>query len=120
MTVDIKNDDKLWRVIKEQYLKPNGTLKHSFFMDASGLSCDLAKMTSITKMLARKEFESIAAKAGIREFDVATIRSPEIDAEVIYQPMPDNDAHCVLDRKLDTHKCKLMVERSKNIKEPTY
>jgi hypothetical protein len=118
----INNEDKLWRVIKEQQLKRNGTLKFTFFKDASGLSCDLAKLTNLQKMLNRKEFVSIAEKAGVREFDAATVRSAEIDSDVIHQPEPDNDAHCVFDinKPLDTHKCKLMVELSKNIKEPNY
>ena len=44
----IPGDEKLWRAVyKKDQLYPNGNIKPAFFRDKTGLSCDLARFSTV-------------------------------------------------------------------------
>jgi hypothetical protein len=96
----IPPSEKLWRsVYKKEQLRRDGTVKPSFFKDKRGLSCDLARFSTIE--LSRRGHQVPPAwpnEAGLVEFTVAAVRA--VGSDVEHKPLrmpPDNMnnySHC--------------------------
>ena len=110
----IPESQKLWRVVsKPQQIKKDGKPKPSFFRDSTGLSCDLAIFTSIRKCKAGR-----LPEAGIVEFEVSTVRSPAVGADVGHKPVMVprwNYAHCELTKVLTNDGISVLIQKHRYV-----
>lgn len=101
--------ETLWRsVYKKEQLKRDGTLKPGFFKDKRGLSCDLARFSTIEA--SRRGHQDPPAwpnEAGLVEFTVGAVRA--VGSDVEHKPLcmpPDemnNYSHCEFAVPLETN-----------------
>jgi hypothetical protein len=92
--------ETLWRsVYKKEQLKADGTVKPGFFKDKRGLSCDLARFSTVEQ--SRRGHQDPPAwpnEAGLVEFTVGAVR--DVGSDVEHKPLrnpPDdmnNYSHC--------------------------
>jgi hypothetical protein len=82
----IPGDERLWRsVYRPEQVKPDGTLKPSFFKNKNGTSCDLARFSTMEK--SRRGYgvpPQWPEEAGLVEFTVSMVRN--VDADVLHAP----------------------------------
>lgn len=92
----IPRDEKLWRAVyKKDQVYEDGQLKPAFFRDRSGLSCDLARFSTVER--SRRGYSlQWPEEAGLVEFSVGLVRDNGSDVEhaPVRQPH-QNYAHCL-------------------------
>jgi len=120
----IPNDEILWRAVyNEKQVKKDGTLKPAFFRDKNGLSCDLARFSTIEKSrMGHKKPPRWGLHSGLVELDVSTLR--EIGADVQHKPIKkkreNNYAHCQFSSFLATDLARKLIDNSRIIIKPTF
>ena len=106
----IPDDEKLWRAIyKKEQLYNDGNIKPAFFRDRSGLSCDLARFSSIEKSRLGYIPPPRPSGTGLVEIGVSHARAAGTDVyhKPIMVPAP-NYSHCQFSRHLDTVQAQLI------------
>lgn len=108
---ELPEGEKLWRsVYKKDQVKKDGSVKPSFFRDKRGLSCDLARLSTVEK--SRRGYgdpPQWPEQAGLVEFTVRVVR--RIGSDAAHRPLKEpyeNYSHA----ELTTH---LQSEQAKNL-----
>ncbi len=121
----IPDDELIWRsVYNKHQIKDDGTLKSSFFRDRNGLSCDIAKFTTIEKARRGRGIPPRwPESSGLVQFKVLDIREQKINSDIKHDPIsdkPKNYSHCILTTTLTEGQSKLMKQKSQLIIKPTF
>ncbi len=99
----IPDNELLWRsVYNPTYqIKADGTLKPGFFVDKNGLSCDLARFSTIETSLRGYSSSPHPEESGLVELAVYMLRNEQIKSDVIHSPVKrseeitkNNYSHC--------------------------
>ncbi len=115
----IPDGQVLWRVVyRVNQISPRtGEPKPSFFRDISGLSCDLAILTT-----QRRVQRGRPSGAGIRQFTAGNVRTAsDRTSDVVHTPVRvphPNYAHCEVHPALSGSRQKKMVDLSSYRVEP--
>lgn len=110
----------LWRAVyKPEQLKPDGTLKPSFFRDKRGLSCDLARMSSVER--SRRGYGEPPPwpdEAGLVAFTVGAVEAS--GSSVGHEPLSDNNnySHCQFRTALTTPLARTLLARARFKRRP--
>lgn len=119
-TVQILDEDNFLRRVptnSPSHVKPDGTITRAVFKpnktDSDGLSGDLERLSS---------FEKATLKSNnyrLLKINVGVIRNEINDGlDVLHNPIPDNNAHCLITGKITEGKAGQLVKRSIEIKNP--
>ena len=107
--------DVLWRAVyqQESVNKKTGKVKPAFFKDKTGLSCDLASLTTEELAMRGSNINPRPTYSGLVEFSVENVRSPGVDCDVLHKPLSwwRNYAHCQFARLLEVLEREEMVKR---------
>ncbi|HMU11249.1 MAG TPA: hypothetical protein PKC54_14655 [Ferruginibacter sp.] len=112
--VQILDEDNFLRRVPTylpSHIKPDGTITRAVFKpsktDSDGLSGDVERLSSFDKAtLHNNRFRLI-------KINVGTIRSEINDGlDVIHNPQPENDAHCLLTGKITDGKAGQLLKKS--------
>lgn len=115
--MEIFNEDHLLRRIPTHlpnYIKPDGTissLAYSKKRHDDGVSVDIERLSSFQKaILGEKRYRLLRINVGI-------IRNTINDGlQVVHNPIPDNDAHCLITGNITEGKRKLLLKHSEEVK----
>ena len=115
----IPDNATLWRAVCRPEQIKNGKLKRGFFRDKRGLSCDLAIFSTIEKSRRGNLLPPWPEGSGLVEFEVATIRSENVQSDVHHDPKKKvkrknrkNYAHSILLPELSSPAEKWMLDDS--------
>lgn len=109
-------DNVLRRVpVHPSYIKPDGTFSSYVFRLRSGergISVDVERLSSFQKAtLGRSDFKLLSVNVG-------TIRNQINDGlDVVYDPLPENDAHALITGVTGKTKQKALVKHSTEVLE---
>ena len=118
---EIPRTECLWRsVYKPDQIKKDGTLKPAFFRDKRGLSCDLAKLSTVdASRLGHAVPPMWPITSGLARFTVANVRDVGADSDVVHEPLGatpssrENYAHCQLTKWLTTEEATQLARVAK-------
>lgn len=122
----IPDREVLWRsVYKPDQIKRDGTLKHAFFRDKRGLSCDLARFSTVDISRMGTVVPPVwPSTSGLARFAVRHVRGAGTDVEHVpvkagmrivddeKRPERANYAHCQFTTPLTTDAAKQLVKET--------
>ncbi len=117
-TVEILDEDYFLRRVPTylpSHVKPDGTISRAAFKpsrnDSDGLSGQLERLTSFEQAtLGNFRFRLLKVNIG-------TIRHEINDGlDVVYDPLPEDDAHCLLTGKITDGKAGQLLKRAIEVK----
>lgn len=113
-TVQILDEDNFLRRVPTylpSHVKPDGTITRAVFKqskaDSDGLSGDLERLSSFDKAtLGNNRFRLLKINVGV-------IRTEINDGlDVVYNKLPENDAHCLITGKITEGKAGQLLRKS--------
>jgi hypothetical protein len=112
----IPGDELLWRSVwrPDDQLKEDGTLKHGFFRDKDGVSCDLARFSTVER--SRRGYGMPPPwphESGLTEFDANLVRENGSDVRHDPDTETNNYAHAKFTATLTTGQAKALAKRVK-------
>jgi len=103
-SIEILDDDELYRRIHPTFRKPDGNISSAAFRQTD-LSVDFAKLTTVAQTL-----------DGYSSFGLAsiTVRVPrQLELEVLHDPLPGNYAHGIIKGNITESKAKKMARSAR-------
>ncbi|MBI2503300.1 MAG: hypothetical protein HYW07_08710 [Candidatus Latescibacteria bacterium] len=102
-SIEILDDDELYRRIHPTFRKPDGTVSSAVFKQrgGDGLSVDFAKLTTIARTLDGHGSSGLAS--------IAVQIPRQLELEVLHGPVPGNYAHGIIKGNITESKAKKMV-----------
>jgi hypothetical protein len=130
----IPDREVLWRsVYKPDQIKRDGTLKHGFFRDRRGLSCDLARFSTVDGSRMGTVVPPVwPPTSGLARFAVRHVRVAGTDVEHVplragvrvvegeSRPERANYAHCQFKQELTTAQAKQLARETLIDPLPTF
>lgn len=111
----IKDEDVLHRRIPPNYFKTNGTISSSAYKvndrPEEEISVDLAHLTTIEKTLKDRPHFGIGS--------LIALDPRSLGLEVVHDPLPDNEAHSLIQGVTENAQCTELAKRTKIVKRPT-
>ena len=106
---NIEDDDGLYRRLSPDQMYPDGTVNSNAFKsggkpDAS-ISVDLAKLTTAQDALARG-----GNRPGFAVGELFARLPRDLGFSVRHHPLPDDNAHSLIEGENDRKKCRLLAE----------
>ena len=116
-TVLILDEDNFLRRVptySPSHVKPDGTITRAVFkpskMDSDGLSGDLERLSSFEKATRNDN------RFRLLKINVGVIRDEINDGiDVVYNKLPENDAHCLITGKINDGKAGQLLKKSMEV-----
>lgn len=119
----IPSEELLWRSVNENKIS-GGQIQNSIFIDKGGLSCDLARFSTITKSRLGYIDPKWDSRSGLLEFKASDVTDVNPSTSVVHKPlkgskqnnrvMLPNYSHCQFEgNHLSRGQSKALLEKAK-------
>lgn len=108
-TIEIANDDKLYRKIRAEYIKNDEVSSQAFYQRDEDLSVSIANLSNLEEQFPNPDF-------GLAEIEAGFVRNLEL--EVCHDPTPEDPGHAIVCGRINKTKARKIARAAMLIRKP--